>query len=131
MFLSTVSTEQFFSKIKISYDCEFLVAQPLTKEENGEIKLSLEEVYQDHPSRALQKYPVAHWTSTSGFMWPASPLLKRRANLHGIAFRVGVVTEVKAERISSVPVTNYERKLIRKRLLILHLGPSGSEFEMQ
>jgi hypothetical protein len=99
MFLSNASIEVFFSKIKVPFDCEFFVAQSVTKKENREIKISLTEVYQYHTTRALQKHTVAHWTSNSGFIWTASSLLRRRANLHGIPIRVGVPNSVSAERL--------------------------------
>ncbi|KDR11384.1 glutamate receptor ionotropic, kainate 5-like [Zootermopsis nevadensis] len=93
MFISIASIEDFFFKIKMPYDCEFLVVRPVNKEQKGGIKLSLMEVYQDHPTKVPQQHPVAHWTTTGGFVWTATPLLQRRANLHGISLRVGVNSE--------------------------------------
>lgn len=100
MFISIASIEDFFFKIKMPYDCEFLVVRPVNKEQKGGIKLSLMEVYQDHPTKVPQQHPVAHWTTTGGFVWTATPLLQRRANLHGISLRVGVNSEVNDELIS-------------------------------
>jgi hypothetical protein len=94
LFSSPSSIDSFFSNIKIPYDCEFLVTQPLTTEQGREISLSLIEIYQDHPTRSLQKQPVANWTSSSGLIWSASPLLQRRGDLHGISIRVGLTDEV-------------------------------------
>jgi hypothetical protein len=71
----------------------------VTKKENREIKIALTEVYQYHKTRALQKHTVAHWTSNNGFIWTASSLLRRRANLHGIPITVGVLNDVSHERV--------------------------------
>jgi hypothetical protein len=99
LFFSTPSIETFFSNIKIPYDCEFLVTQPLTMKDSRETSLSLTEIYQDHPTRSLRKQLVANWTSSRGFIWSAAPLLQRRADLHGTSIRVGLSNEVNTRRI--------------------------------
>lgn len=63
-------------------------------DQSREISLSLIEIYQDHPTRSLQKQPAANWSSRSGLVWSAAPLLQRRADLHGISLRVGLTDEV-------------------------------------
>jgi hypothetical protein len=97
MFFSTASIEEFFSKIKIPYGCEFLVVEHLTEEGNREIKLSLLEVYQHQATHALRKYLIAQQTRGGGFMWLQSPLHHRR-DLHGMSIRVGVTGQVNSER---------------------------------
>jgi hypothetical protein len=92
MFFSASSTEEYFTDINIPYDTEFLLVQCVGR--NAE--LSLTEVYQDHPSRDLQRHSVANWSSASGFLWSPTSLLNRRGNLHGTVVRVGVPGEVSA-----------------------------------
>ena len=94
MFFSAPSIENFFSNIKIPYDCEFFVTQPLINNDKTEDGLSIIEIYQDHPSWSLQKHLVAHWTISDGLNWSASLLIQRRANLHGIPIRVGLISDV-------------------------------------
>jgi len=94
MFFSAPSVENFFSNIKIPYDCEFFVTQPLINNDKREDGISIMEIYQDHPSRSLQKHLVAHWTVSGGLNWSASLLTQRRANLHGISIRVCLTSDV-------------------------------------
>jgi hypothetical protein len=99
MFFSAPSIETFFSNIKISYDCEFFVTQPLINKDKREHGLTLIEIYQEHPSRSLQKHLVAHWTVSGGLNWSAPLLIQRRAHLHGITIRVGLNSEVSTKRV--------------------------------
>jgi len=94
MFFSAPSIDNFFSNIKIPYDCEFFVTQPFINNDKREDGFSIMEIYQDHPSRSLQKHLVAHWTFSGGLNWSASLLIQRRANLHGIPIRVGLTSDV-------------------------------------
>ena len=94
MFFSAPSIENFFSNIKIPLDCEFFVTQTLINNDKREDGLSIIEIYQDHPSRSLQKHLVAHWTVSGGLNWSAALLNQRKANLHGISIRVGLTTNV-------------------------------------
>ena len=94
MFFSAPSIENFFSNIKIPYDCEFFVTQPLINNDKREDGISIIEIYQDHPTRSLQKHLVAHWTVSGGLNWSASLLIQRRANLHGIPIRVALTSDV-------------------------------------
>jgi hypothetical protein len=115
LFFSTPSIETFFSNIKIPRDCEFLVTQPLTMDQDREISLSLIEIYQDHPNRSLEKQPVANWTSSSGLIWSAAPLLQRRADLQGISIRVGLTNEVNTGQILNLQLQNlfrFGRKIV-------------------
>ena len=101
MFFSAPSIEDFFSNIKIPYDCEFFVTQPLIndKREDG---ISITEIYQDHPRGSLQKHLVGHWTISGGLNWSASLLVQRRTNLHGIPIRVGL-----SSGVSTTAVCNF------------------------
>jgi hypothetical protein len=99
MFFSAPSIENFFSNIKIPYGCEFFVTQPLINNDTKEDGLSIVEIYQDHPSRSLQKLPVAHWTISGGLNWSAAPLIHRRANLHGISIRVVLNSKVSTTKV--------------------------------
>jgi hypothetical protein len=99
MFFSAPSIEIFFSNIKIPHDCEFFVTQPLINKDKREDGLSLIEIYQDHPSRSLQKHLVALWTISGGLNWSAPLLIQRRANLHGISIRVGLIPEVSTKSV--------------------------------
>jgi hypothetical protein len=80
-----------------------------------EISISLIEIYQDQPTRSLQKQTVANWTSSSGLIWSAVPLLQRRADLHGISIRVGLYNEVNTGHIPNLQLQNllhFGRKII-------------------
>jgi hypothetical protein len=99
MFFSASSLEEYFTEINIPYDSEFILVQSVGRN----AKLSLTEVYQDHPSRSLQRQSVANWSSGGGFTWSPIPLLNRRGDLHSIVVRVGVPEEVSAAPI----VSNY------------------------
>jgi hypothetical protein len=99
MFFSAPSIENFFSNIKIPYDCQFYVTQPLINNDTREEGLSIIEIYQDHPSRSLQKHLVGHWTISGGLNWSASLLIHRRANLHGITIRVGLSSKVSTTKV--------------------------------
>jgi hypothetical protein len=128
MFFSSPSIENFFSNIKIPYDCEFFVIQPLINNDKREDRLSIIEIYQDHPSRSLQKHLVAHWTFGGGLNWSASLLVKRRANLHGITIRVGLTSKVSIATVCDLLthiLINYaasEPYVQCCIILILHLG---------
>ena len=102
MFFSAPSIENFFSNIKIPYDCEVFVTQPFINNDKREDGLSIIEIYQDHPSRSLQKHLVAHWTVSGGLNWSASVLIQRRANLHGIPIRVGLTSDVSTTTICNL-----------------------------
>jgi hypothetical protein len=116
MFFYTPSIEKFFSNITLPYDCEFFVTQPLVVNLGRETSLSLIEMYQDHPTRSLQKEPVATWTSSSGLAWSAVPLLKRRADLHGTAIRVGVSNEVDNGPVLNSPL----RSLLKFGTMVMY-----------
>jgi hypothetical protein len=98
MFFSAPSIETFFLNIKIPHDCEFFITQPLNVKNEREVGFSVIEIYQDHPSRSLQKYRVANWTVSGGLKWSAPLLIQRRANLHGIPIRVGLNPHVSTKR---------------------------------
>jgi len=102
MFFSAPSIENFFSNIKIPLDCEFFVAQPLINNDKREDGLSIIDIYQDHPSRSLQKHLVAHWTVSGGLNWSASVLIQRRANLHRISIRVGLTSDVSTTKVCNI-----------------------------
>jgi hypothetical protein len=78
-------TGSFFSDIYILLDCEFLVAQRSNRTEDGDLEVSLTEVYSVHPTRPLQINPVARWSSKSGITWSEASFLDRRADMHGIS----------------------------------------------
>lgn len=100
MFFSASSIEEYFTEINIPYDSEFILVQSVGRN----AKLSLTEVYQDHPSRNLQRHRVANWSSGGGFIWSPIPLLNRRGDLHNIVVRVGVPGEVSdAPFVSNIP----------------------------
>jgi hypothetical protein len=91
---SIASLEDFFSDIYIPLDCEFLVAQRPNGTEEGDLEVSLTEVYNVHPTRPLQINPVARWSSNSGLTWSEVSFLDRRGDLKGISFKSGMVHDV-------------------------------------
>ena len=102
MFWSAPSIEKFFSNIKIPFDCEFFVTQPLINNDKKEDELSIIEIYQDHPSRSLQKHLVAHWTISGGLNWSAPLLIQRRSNLNAIPIRVGLPSSVSTTMVCNL-----------------------------
>jgi hypothetical protein len=94
LFDSITSLEYFFSDIYIPLDCEFLVAQRSNGTENGDLEVSLTEVYSVHPTRPLQINPVARWISNSGLTWSDVSFLERRVDLQGISLKSGMVHDV-------------------------------------
>jgi hypothetical protein len=91
---SMKSLEDFFSDIYIPLDCEFLVAQRLNGTEDGDLEVSLTEVYNVHPTRPLQINPVARWSSSSGITWSEFSFLERRRDLQGISLKSAMVHDV-------------------------------------
>jgi hypothetical protein len=76
---SITSLEDFFADIYIPFDCEFLVAQRSNGTEDGDLEVSLTEVYNVHPTRPLQINPVARWSYNIGLIvWCLLPWQKRR-----------------------------------------------------
>jgi hypothetical protein len=94
MFFSASAIEEYFREINIPYDSEFILVQFIGRN----VKISLTEIYHDHPSRNLQRHSLANWSFGGDFIWSPMPLLKRRGDLHSIVLRVGVPEEVSAER---------------------------------
>jgi hypothetical protein len=93
-FDSITSLKDFFSDIYIPLDCEFLVAQRSNGTEDGDLEMSLTEVYNVHPTRPLQINPVARWSSNSGITWSEVSFLDRRVDLQGILLKSGMVHDV-------------------------------------
>jgi hypothetical protein len=91
---SMTSLLDFFSDIYIPLDCEFLVAQRSNGTEDGDLEVSLTEVYNVHPTRPLQIKPVARWSSSSGITWSEVSFLERRGDLQGISLKSGMVHDV-------------------------------------
>jgi hypothetical protein len=102
MFLDpTVSMEKFFADIHIPCDSEFLVAEFLNVAGQGDVALSLTEVYQVDPARGLQKNRSGSWSSVTGLTWSALPFHKRRADLQGITVRAAIVADVGTAKYES------------------------------
>jgi len=95
LFLDSMSSlEDFFTDIYIPLDCEFLVAQRSNGTEEGDLEVSLREVYNVHPTRPLQIYTVAKWISNSGLTYSEVSFLERRADLHGISLKTAVFNDI-------------------------------------
>jgi hypothetical protein len=91
---SMTSLEDLFSNIYLPLDFEFLVAQRSNGTEEGDLEVSLTEVYSVHPTRQLQINPVARRISNSGITWSEVPFLDRRADLQGISMKAAMFNEV-------------------------------------
>jgi hypothetical protein len=91
---SMTSLEDFVSDVYIPLDCEFLVAQRSNGTEDGDLEVSLTEVYNVHPTRRLQINPVARWISNCGITWSEVSFLERRADLQGISLKAAVFNDV-------------------------------------
>jgi hypothetical protein len=96
LFLDSVtSLEDFVADIiYIPLNCEFLVAQRSNGTADGDLAVSLKEVYNVHPTRPLQINPVARWSSNSGITWSEFSFLERRADLQGIYLKAAVFNDV-------------------------------------
>jgi hypothetical protein len=88
------SLEDFFTDIYIPLDCEFLVAQRSNGTEEGDLEVSLREVYNIHPTRQLQIYTVAKWISNNELTCSEVSFLERRADLHGISLKTAAFNDV-------------------------------------
>jgi hypothetical protein len=88
------SLEDFFTDIYIPLDCEFLVAQRSNGTEDGDLEVSLREVYNIHPTRPLQIYTVAKWISKNGLTYSEVSFLQTTAELHGISLKTAVFNDV-------------------------------------
>jgi hypothetical protein len=83
LFLDTnTSLEQFFMDINIPFDCQFLVAQPLSDH-----VVLLTEVYRVSPTLPLQTYRFGKWTAGGCLTWPSQGFYTRRKNLKGLTFQ--------------------------------------------
>jgi hypothetical protein len=83
LFLDTnTSLEQFFTDINISFDSQFLVAQP-----QSDPVVVLTEVYRVSPTLPLQTYRFRNWTAGGGLTWPSQGLYSRRKNLNGLTIQ--------------------------------------------
>jgi hypothetical protein len=91
---SITSLEDVFSDIYIPFDCEFLVAQRSNGTEDGDLEVSLTEVYNAHPTRPLQINPIARWISNSGLTWYEFSFFERRADLQGISLKSEIIHDV-------------------------------------
>jgi hypothetical protein len=86
----TASHMIFSADIHIPLDCEFLVAH-ISVGEQGDTDVSLTEVYHIHPTRPLQEFRVANWTSSSGILWFTT---QQRKHLQGIKIKAGFREQV-------------------------------------
>lgn len=87
---STTTPKQFFARIFIPFDCEFLVVQT----EYEDVEVSVTVVYHVHPTRPLQMYHVANWSYGSGLSWYTIPFHHRRRNLQGIVLKGAFIEDV-------------------------------------
>jgi hypothetical protein len=91
MFTSiTVLHKILLADIHVPLDCEFLVAH-VSEGEQGGTDISLTEVHHVHPTRSLQEFGVANWTSSSGIVWFTT---QQRRHLQGIKLKAGFREQV-------------------------------------
>jgi hypothetical protein len=89
-----LSLEEFFDKIYIPFDSEFLVAQSLSRPRDKSQEVTLTEVFNVHSTQTLQKFRVGDWCSDTGLTWFVAPFVQRRRHLHGIVIKVAVRPQV-------------------------------------
>ncbi|XP_015511066.2 probable glutamate receptor isoform X1 [Neodiprion lecontei] len=83
IFLSEGSTaSDFFSRMDIPFDCEFLVS-----ESNGTMEV-ITEVYRVSPGDVLRNLPFGTWSPTDGVRTTRLTFYQRRSNLFGKKLRV-------------------------------------------
>jgi len=81
------SLEEFFDKIYIPFDSEFLVAQSSSRSRGISQEVTLTEVFNVRSTQTLQKFRVGDWSSGTGLAWLMAPFLHRRRHLHGIVIK--------------------------------------------
>jgi len=89
-----LSLEEFFGKIYIPFDSEFLVAHGSSRSRDKSQELTLTEVFNVHSTQRLQKFRVGDWSSGTGLTWFMAPFVQRRRHLHGIVIKVAVRPQV-------------------------------------
>jgi len=82
-----LSLEEFFDKIYIPFDSEFLVAQISSRSKGKRQEVKLTEVFNIHATQMLQKFRVGKWSSVTGLTWFMAPFVKRRRHLNGIVIK--------------------------------------------
>jgi hypothetical protein len=97
-----ISLEKFFEDIHIPFECEFLVAEMLYRDDDEGTEVSLTEVYRVQPTQELQKYLVGNWSSGAGLAWSTVPFYQRRGDLHGLTVRAAIVADVGTGQCTSV-----------------------------
>ncbi|XP_069696128.1 probable glutamate receptor [Periplaneta americana] len=83
---STTLLKEFFDKLFIPFDCDFLVAQRC----GDTTEVSLTEVYHIHNIRPLQTFRVAKW-SPREMSWSSETFHERRGSLQGVSIKAAVI----------------------------------------
>jgi hypothetical protein len=89
-----LSLEEFFDKIYIPFDSEFLVAQSSSRSTGKSQEATLTEVFNVHSTQTLQKFHVGDWSSGTGLTWFMAPFVQRRRHLHGIVIKAALRPQV-------------------------------------
>jgi len=94
-----LSLEEFFDKIYIPLDSEFLVAQISSRSRGKRQEVKLTEVFNIHATQTLQKFHVGSWSSGTGLTWFMAPFVQRRRHLNGIVIKGALQPQVLMQRI--------------------------------
>jgi hypothetical protein len=89
-----LSLEEFFDKIYVPFDSEFLVAKSSSRSRSKSQKVTLTEVFNVHSTQPLQKFRIGAWSSGTGLTWFMAPFVQRRRHLHGIVIKGAVRPQV-------------------------------------
>jgi len=108
-----LSLEEFFDKIYIPFDSEFLVAQISSRSSGKSQEVKLTEVFNIYATQALQTFRVGNWSSGTGLTWFMAPFVQRRRHLNGIVIKGALRPQVliqKTFQVLFIENTNFTRR---------------------
>jgi hypothetical protein len=82
-----LSLEDFFAKIYIPFDSEFLVAQDSSRSTVKCQEVTLTELYHVQSTQTLHKFHIGDWSSDTGLVWFRDPFIHSRRDLRGIIIK--------------------------------------------
>jgi hypothetical protein len=82
-----LSLEEFFARIYLPFDYEFLVAQSSSRLRGKIQEVILTEVFRVNSTQTLQKIRIGDWSHGTGLNWYMAPFVQRRRDLHGVVIK--------------------------------------------
>lgn len=81
--------EEYFGKMYVPLDCQFIVAQP---GENGAVTFT--EVYHIGKNQRLMTFKLGEWVPKRGSVWTNTTFYTRRGDLQGVSINAAVISDV-------------------------------------